>query len=115
MLFVFKYFYKDLETVLDITPQLSGGQVQRNEAPARKCAIIKLGHILVCEEWTAWACMIVADVLVPNRCQHISSNHAYHQTSNIRLTFVNNKIVNHSDVVGDSPVGAAPTTSSFSM
>ena len=34
MLFVFKYFYKDLETVLDVTPQLSGGQVQRNEAPA---------------------------------------------------------------------------------
>ena len=38
----------------------------------------------------------------------------YHQTSNISRTLVGNKIVNHSDVVGASPVGAAPTTSSFS-
>ena len=29
-------------------------------------------------------------------------------------TFVGNNIVNHSDVAGASPVGAAPTTSSFS-
>ena len=39
---------------------------------------------------------------------------AYHQVSNIRRTLVGNKIVDHSDVVGASPVGAAPTTSSFS-
>ena len=32
----------------------------------------------------------------------------------IRRTLVGNKIVDHSDVVGASPVGAAPTTSSFS-
>ena len=38
----------------------------------------------------------------------------YRKTSNIRRTLVGNKIVNHSDVVGASPVGAAPTTSSFS-
>ena len=38
----------------------------------------------------------------------------YHQVSNIRHTLVDNKIVDHSDVVGASPVGAAPTTSSFS-
>ena len=37
----------------------------------------------------------------------------YHQTSNIRCTLVGNKIVDHSDVVGASPVGAAPTTSSL--
>ena len=35
-------------------------------------------------------------------------------TSNIRRTLVGNKIVDHSDVVGASPVGAAPTTSLFS-
>ena len=34
--------------------------------------------------------------------------------SNISHTLVGNKIVDHSDVVGASPVGAAPTTSSFS-
>ena len=38
----------------------------------------------------------------------------YSKTSNIRRTSVGNKIVDHSDVVGASPVGAAPTTSSFS-
>ena len=38
----------------------------------------------------------------------------YRQTSNIRRTLVGNKIVDHSDVVGASPVVAAPTTSSFS-
>ena len=38
----------------------------------------------------------------------------YHKTSNIRRTLLGNKIVDHSDVVGASPVGAAPTTSSFS-
>ena len=37
----------------------------------------------------------------------------YHQVSNIRRT-LGNKIGDHSDVVAASPVGAAPTTSSFS-
>ena len=37
----------------------------------------------------------------------------YRKTSSIRCTLVGNKSVNHSDVVGASPVGAAPTTSSF--
>ena len=38
----------------------------------------------------------------------------YCKTSNISRTLVGNNIVDHSDVVGASPVGAAPTTSSFS-
>ena len=38
----------------------------------------------------------------------------YRQTSIARPTFLGNKIVGHSDEVGASPVGAAPTTSSFS-
>ena len=37
----------------------------------------------------------------------------YRKTSNISRTLVCNKIVDNSDVVGASPVGAAPTTSSF--
>ena len=36
----------------------------------------------------------------------------YRQTAN--HTLVGNEIVDHSDVVGASPVGAAPTTYSFS-
>ena len=38
----------------------------------------------------------------------------HRHTSDIRLTIVGNNIVDHSDVVGAPPVGAAPTTSSFS-
>ena len=37
----------------------------------------------------------------------------YHKTSNISCTFVCNRIVDHSDIVGASPVDAAPTTSSY--
>ena len=38
----------------------------------------------------------------------------YRQVYNIRRTWVGNEIVDHSDEVGASPVGAAPTTYSFS-
>ena len=38
---------------------------------------------------------------------------SYRKVSNIRRTLVGNKIVDHTDVVGASPVGAAPTTSSI--
>ena len=38
----------------------------------------------------------------------------YRQVSNISRILVDNKMVDHSDVVGAPPVGAAPTTSSFS-
>ena len=40
--------------------------------------------------------------------------HMYRKTSNISRTLVGNKIVDNSDVIGASPVGAAPTTSSLS-
>ena len=38
----------------------------------------------------------------------------YRKTSSISRTLAGNKTVDYSDVVGASPVGAAPTTSSFS-
>ena len=59
-----------------------------------------------CERWRMWL-----------HWQHdVSQDYYrnYRNTSNIRRTLVGNKIVDHSDVVGASPVGAAPTTSSFS-
>ena len=37
------------------------------------------------------------------------------QISNIKRTLVGNQIVDHSDVVGASPVGAVPSTSSLSI
>ena len=39
---------------------------------------------------------------------------SYSKTSNISRTLVGNEIIDNSDVVGASPVRAAPTTSSFS-
>ena len=44
----------------------------------------------------------------------ISLRDKYRQVSNIRRILVGNKFVDHSDVVGASPVGGAPTTFSFS-
>ena len=46
--------------------------------------------------------------------KRISIYETYRKTSNISRTLVGNKIVDNSDVGGASPVGAAPTTSSFS-
>ena len=45
---------------------------------------------------------------------HKSLFDGYHQTSYTSRTLVGNKLVDHPDVVGASPVDAAPTTSSFS-
>ena len=59
-----------------------------------------------------WYCLIiVADGIMDSVSK---LNLHYRQVSNIRRTLVSNKIVDNSDVVGASPVGAAPTTSSFS-
>ena len=44
----------------------------------------------------------------------VLSDAIYRQVSNISRTLVGNKIVDNSDVVGASPVGAARTTSSLS-
>ena len=51
----------------------------------------------------------LCNFLFPKKCDKI-----YRQVSNIRRTLVGNEIVDHSDVVGASPVGTAPTTFSFS-
>ena len=42
-----------------------------------------------------------------------SCNETYDQTSNISHTLVGNKLVNHTEVAGASPVGDVPTKSSF--
>ena len=43
----------------------------------------------------------------------IGENFNYCQTSNISRTLVGNKLVDHLDVVGKLPVGAAPNESPF--
>ena len=51
---------------------------------------------------------------VPGMIHSLKVTVKYRQTSNIYRILVGNKIVDHSDVVGASPVGAVPTISSFS-
>ena len=54
-------------------------------------------------------------IIMALHCIHANPQRPYYcKTSNISRTLVGNKIVDNSDVVGASPVGAAPTTSSFS-
>ena len=64
---------------------------------------------------TDWTEIIITDNAYMI-CQMLSAwkTYIYRKTSNISRTLVGNKIVDNSDVVGASPVGAAPTTSSFS-
>ena len=52
--------------------------------------------------------------MIPNKIQPCVFCLEYRKVSNIRRILVGNKIVDHSDEVGASAVGAAPTTSSFS-
>ena len=55
-----------------------------------------------------------ACLVTPTRGTVCTWDQAYRKTSTISRTLVGNEIVDNSDVVGASPVGAAPTTSSFS-
>ena len=48
-------------------------------------------------------------------CRQYHKIVCYRKISNKKRTLVGNNIVDHSDVVGASPVGAAPTTSSFGI
>ena len=57
---------------------------------------------------------MMLNLVVANMKSVSMSDYRYRQVSNIRCTLLGNQIVDHSDVVGASPVGAAPTTSSFS-
>ena len=61
--------------------------------------------LMVCNNYDIHA---VSEGLYPQ------NTNMYHPIFNISHTLVGSKIVDHSDVVGASPVGAAPTTSSFS-
>ena len=65
----------------------------------------------VSETWLhVWVTELLPWQWLPNELPYST----YRQVSDIRRTLVGNKIVDHSDVVGSSPVGAAPTSSSFS-
>ena len=54
------------------------------------------------------ASIAVTDHLVADQI-YMSNIPNYCATSNLSRTLAGNKIIDHSDVVGASPVGAAPT------
>ena len=58
--------------------------------------------------------MTMDNIIANKQGPVLSNNECYRKVSNIRRILVGNKIVVHSEVVGASPVGAAPTTYSFS-
>ena len=60
-------------------------------------------------------CPLVGDrAQAVNECRDISKAQPYRKTANMSRALVGNIIIGYSDAVGASPVGAAPTTSSFS-
>ena len=82
-----------------------------------------LTRYLIFDQWFITKHLIVASMFVFTQVSYASETYGmwhvwmwptYRQTSNISRTSVGTKIVDHLDVVGASPVGAAPTTSSFS-
>ena len=74
--------------------------------------VASLGHNELTLNTYTYLVMIYFNIAVHNDFR--TNRNVYCQTSNIRHTLVGNRIVDHSGVVGASPVGAAPTTSSFS-
>ena len=62
------------------------------------------GHFKTCVHMFSFTSRLYRVSLMRDTC---------HQTANISHTLVGNKIVDHSDVLGTSPVGAAPTTPSI--
>ena len=69
---------------------------------------------VICDDWTLMRRYYNKDSQGKYRSNVIFIFTMYRQVFNISRTLVGNKIVDHSDVIGASPVGAAPTTSSFS-
>ena len=92
-------------------PIIRNPQIYWNDLTCRSCT-----KVIVPVMTASITCAIRTQQCTVRYAQHsfgVNSNY-YHQVSNISRTLVGNTIVDHSDVVGASPVGAAPTTSSFS-
>ena len=73
---------------------------QLNHWNRKQFRVVRIVSLFLRSKYVIWVC--------PTKHQF------YHQTSNLLLTLVDNKLVDHSGVVGASPVDAAPNISSFS-
>ena len=85
------------------------------------CGNLTIAPVPAKQRWGIWintSCEFIMNDCITTTKQSTTKPCAYFLgytvKSNTRRTLVGNKIVDHSDVVGASPVGAAPTTSSFS-
>ena len=67
-----------------------------------------------CTAMTETAMQLDVNWVKNNKWTTARDQNKYRQVSNIRRTLIGNEIVDNSDVVRASPVGAAPTTSSLS-
>ena len=65
-------------------------------------------------EQMEWFSVEITKYLNVANAAWISLFYWYRQTSNIKRTWVGNELVDHSYLVGASPISTAPTTSSFS-
>ena len=102
-------FFQEFDLVMDLLYSLSSNFALSNQR--RKWGLdLKL-------DWFGKEAADVEPFSHVNQCSLICIavlDYVYRQVSNIRRTLIGNTIVDHSDVVGASPVGDAPTTSSFS-
>ena len=64
--------------------------------------------------WHMWSKPLWSRINHTNTYLITAMKNINRQASNIRRTLIGNQIVDHSDVFGATPVGAAPTISSFS-
>ena len=83
-----------------------------------KSSDILCDHLQTFSWMIEFKCLIIffqKCLMISYKSSDILDHRDCHQISNIRHTVVGNKIVNHSNVVGASPIGVNPTTSSFSI
>ena len=94
-----------------VCTKIYSDQIYENQITAKQIFPMNLHYERkIIGEMHPWSdCLSVA-----LQCYTDGEFQTYCQVSTIRRILVGNKIVDHSDVVGASPVGAAPTTSSFS-
>ena len=78
------------------------------------CHIISTKPLPELENHVLWVPVCTSADLLPSGTYSVKFELKHCQTFNIWRTLTGNVIVDHSEAVGALPVGAAPTTSSFS-
>ena len=80
----------------------------------KKCSPPNMANKMSLNSYLDHHLCLIFQIWLHNNASWQKGHLIVHLASNISHTLVGNKIVDHSNVVGALPVGAAPTTSSFS-